>query len=80
MSQDTFHPIVLNDDSIVKLIEKIKNMPDFDKVFGDHVEVCVKDNRDPFKGFTEKAVEYWNLYEYMADLYMSQEDIGVEEK
>ena len=64
--------IQLNQESTQKLLEKIKSMPDFNQVFVKHVEECAINKCDPFITFTEKAVKYWNLCEYVTYLYMSE--------
>lgn len=45
-----------------QLIETIKNMPDFEEVFGEHVNECMKNGTDPFEGFVVKAVICWDLF------------------
>ena len=53
------------------LMNKIKSMPDYNEVFGKHVNECCVKGLDPFNGFTQKAIDHWDLWEEAADYLIS---------
>lgn len=53
-----------------EIYQKIKSMPDFMDFFVNHVKTCNVDE-DPFVGVTEKAVQYYNLENYVEELYVN---------
>lgn len=61
--EQTHTPQELLSIAVKKLNDKFKSMPDFEEVFEQHVKECSLENKDPFTGFTLKAVVHWKLWE-----------------
>jgi hypothetical protein len=49
--------------AVKKLNNKIKSMPNFVEVFQKHVKECGLEDKDPFAGFTMKAIMHWNMWD-----------------
>jgi hypothetical protein len=60
-----------------KIMEKCQGYSDFKEVFGEHVDECIKNKKDPFNTesceiFVNKAMKHWDLYCYVTTLYMTE--------